>query len=131
MAPYTALYNNNMAGFPTKDKKDTSGEKAQSQAQDLENAPDLNAVLRDMDHIDWPVDLLRYNLSAVIVHKGELSTGHYVNYAREGRDWFLFDDSKVILVNESEVLGAEAYILLYVIDDFSQWAPTEEQNTTS
>ena len=70
---------------------------------------------------EWPIDLLSYHLSAVIVHKGEMSSGHYINYAREGTDWFLFDDSKVVLVDESEVLKAEAYLLIYVIDNLAPW----------
>jgi ubiquitin carboxyl-terminal hydrolase 22/27/51 len=57
-----------------------------------------------------------YTLSAVIVHKGEMSSGHYVSYAREGRDWFLFDDSKVVLVGEKDVLEAQAYLLVYVVE---------------
>jgi ubiquitin carboxyl-terminal hydrolase 22/27/51 len=48
------------------------------------------------------------------VHKGEINSGHYVSYAREGKDWFLFDDSKVVLVGEQEVLAAQAYLLVYV-----------------
>ena len=57
-----------------------------------------------------------YLLSAVIVHKGEINSGHYVSYAREGKDWFLFDDSKVVLVGEGEVLAAQAYLLVYVVE---------------
>lgn len=59
------------------------------------------------------------------MHKGEINSGHYVNYAREGKDWFLFDDSKVVLVDESEVLGAEAYLLVYVTADVASWAAEE------
>ena len=70
---------------------------------------------------EWPIDQLAYTLAAVIVHKGEMNSGHYICYAREGEDWFLFDDSKVVLVNESEVLKAEAYLLLYVINNLSRW----------
>jgi ubiquitin carboxyl-terminal hydrolase 22/27/51 len=69
--------------------------------------------------------MMTYELSAVIVHKGEINSGHYVNYARKGSDWFLFDDSKVVLVDEAEVLAAEAYLLVYVIEDLGPWA--EEQ----
>lgn len=58
-----------------------------------------------------------YELSSVIVHKGKMDNGHYVSYSREGDEWFLFDDSKVVLVEEREVLGAEAYMLFYVIRD--------------
>lgn len=56
-----------------------------------------------------------YELSSVIVHKGKMDSGHYVSYSREGDEWFLFDDSKVVLVEEREVLAAEAYMLFYII----------------
>ena len=46
-----------------------------------------------------------------------MHSGHYVSYARDGSDWFLFDDSKVVLVDESEVLKAEAYLLMYVSEN--------------
>ncbi|KAF2087166.1 cysteine proteinase [Saccharata proteae CBS 121410] len=55
-----------------------------------------------------------YELSSVIVHKGKIDSGHYVSYSRKGGEWFLFDDSKVVLANERDVLGAEAYLLVYV-----------------
>ena len=29
--------------------------------------------------------------------------------------WFLFDDSKVTLAGEADVLGADAYLLFYII----------------
>ena len=51
----------------------------------------------------------------MIVHKGKIDSGHYVSYSREGNDWFMFDDSKVVKVSEREVLGAEAYLLLYMV----------------
>ena len=56
-----------------------------------------------------------YVLSAVIVHKGGMDSGHYVSYAREGKEWFMFDDSKVVLVGEADVLAAQAYLLVYVM----------------
>ncbi|KAF2835971.1 ubiquitin carboxyl-terminal hydrolase 2 [Patellaria atrata CBS 101060] len=59
-----------------------------------------------------------YELSSVIVHKGNLDSGHYVGYCKEGGDWFLFDDSKVVLVEEREVLKADAYLLFYVVREF-------------
>ena len=59
--------------------------------------------------------LYLFDLSAVIVHKGKIDAGHYICYCREGNDWFMFDDSKVVLVSESEVLEANAYLLFYVI----------------
>jgi ubiquitin carboxyl-terminal hydrolase 22/27/51 len=52
----------------------------------------------------------------VIVHKGKIDSGHYVSYARQGEEWFRFDDSMVVRVDEKEVLGAEAYMLFYCVD---------------
>jgi ubiquitin carboxyl-terminal hydrolase 22/27/51 len=57
-----------------------------------------------------------YTLSSVIVHKGKIDSGHYVSYARQGEEWFRFDDSMVVRVEEKEVLGAEAYMLFYCVD---------------
>ena len=73
-----------------------------------------------------------YELSSVVVHKGKIDNGHYISYSRQrnsyasegeesggdedGEDeWFRFDDSMVVQVEEREVLGAEAYMLFYVV----------------
>ncbi|KAI9710524.1 MAG: hypothetical protein M1820_002660 [Bogoriella megaspora] len=58
-----------------------------------------------------------YSLCSVVVHKGKMDSGHYVNYAKEGGEWFMFDDAKVTMVGEKEVLSAEAYLLFYVAQD--------------
>jgi ubiquitin carboxyl-terminal hydrolase 22/27/51 len=68
-------------------------------------------------NINTPANSLFYELSSVIVHKGKIDSGHYINYSREGSDWFAFDDSKVVLVNEAEVLSAEAYLLFYMVSN--------------
>lgn len=66
-------------------------------------------------NINSPANSLPYELAGVIVHKGKLDSGHYVSYSREGDDWFMFDDSKVVLVSEADVLAAEAYLLFYMV----------------
>lgn len=58
-----------------------------------------------------------YELSSVVVHKGKIDSGHYVCYCRENNDWFVFDDSKVVKSNDADVLGAEAYLLFYIVKD--------------
>ena len=66
---------------------------------------------------DWiPPDPI-YELSSVVVHKGKIDNGHYVSYSRQGEDWFRFDDSMVVQVDEREAMGCEAYMLFYVIRD--------------
>ena len=98
-----------------------------SPAGGVDRAPSYDALLAEPREL-WPSDLASYDLSAVIVHKGEINSGHYVNYAREGRDWFLFDDSKVVRVDEGEVLKAEAYLLIYVVRDVTPWMESGESS---
>ncbi|EPE03402.1 ubiquitin carboxyl-terminal hydrolase-like protein [Ophiostoma piceae UAMH 11346] len=56
-----------------------------------------------------------YDLLSVVVHVGEIDTGHYVTYCRVGDQWFAFNDHRVELASNSEVLGAKAYLLFYII----------------
>ncbi|KAM3426281.1 hypothetical protein MY4824_010040 [Beauveria thailandica] len=73
-----------------------------------------------------------YDLLSVVVHVGELETGHYTSYCRVGdqvssalhyiltlvdfsSQWFKFNDHKVELASLSDVLGAQAYLLFYII----------------
>ena len=56
-----------------------------------------------------------YGLSSVVVHKGKIDNGHYISYSKQGEEWFRFDDSMVVQVEEREALGAEAYMLFYVV----------------
>ncbi|KAK3115427.1 hypothetical protein LTR53_005229 [Teratosphaeriaceae sp. CCFEE 6253] len=61
----------------------------------------------------------QYELSSVVVHKGKIDNGHYVSYSRQGEhEWFRFDDSMVVQVDEREVLRAEAYMMFYVAKGF-------------
>jgi uncharacterized UBP type Zn finger protein len=151
MAPYTTLYADSetfMNGLSDSKKNNdskaatngTNNNKNSSSATDANRATENGTIptlssqskptktireqyeyLLSQPKSQWPITLLSYSLSAVIVHKGEINSGHYINYCREGTDWFLFDDSKVVLVGEKEVLAAEAYLLLYVIDDLAKW----------
>lgn len=97
-----------MTPYSTKHQSKAKSSTGKSKASDTNGVPDSAD----------PSTSAKYTLSAVIVHKGEINSGHYVSYAREGRDWFLFDDSKVIVAGEGEVLSAQAYLLLYVTETF-------------
>ncbi|KAF8866191.1 cysteine proteinase [Acephala macrosclerotiorum] len=67
-----------------------------------------------------------YHLQSVIAHKGNaIEQGHYISYSKHDNQWFQFDDHKAFLASKSEVLGAEAYILFYVIQSL---ASADEQN---
>ena len=57
-----------------------------------------------------------YDLFAVVNHLGDLGGGHYTAYAKHhlSGKWYLFDDSRVSLVeNESSIISTAAYILFY------------------
>jgi ubiquitin carboxyl-terminal hydrolase 22/27/51 len=75
-----------------------------------------------------------YDLLSVVVHVGEIDTGHYISYCRVGEQvgsrsdvqkidqsndsagqWFAFNDHRVELASKSDVLGARAYLLFYII----------------
>ena len=56
-----------------------------------------------------------YDLSTVVVHIGKMDAGHYLCYCRRDDQWFKFDNSKVTLATEAQVLNAEAYMLFYII----------------
>ena len=58
-------------------------------------------------------DALTYELLGVVIHKGEIDSGHYINYVRENDCWFKCDDDKITNVSLREVLDQEAYLLLY------------------
>ncbi|KAI5855442.1 hypothetical protein BZA05DRAFT_443093 [Tricharina praecox] len=60
-----------------------------------------------------------YDLLSVVVHKGEINSGHYISYCRENGQWFQFDDSMVTLATEKQVLAAQAYLLVYIIRTFN------------
>ncbi|KAK6069608.1 ubiquitin carboxyl-terminal hydrolase 2 [Seiridium cupressi] len=60
-----------------------------------------------------------YDLLCVVVHVGEIDTGHYVSYCRVGDQWFAFNDHRVELATKSEVLNAKAYLLFYIIRSLS------------
>ena len=56
-----------------------------------------------------------YDLLSVVVHKGEINSGHYISFCRENGQWFQFNDSVVTLATEKQVLAAQAYLLVYII----------------
>jgi ubiquitin carboxyl-terminal hydrolase 22/27/51 len=77
-----------------------------------------------------------YDLISVVVHVGEMDTGHYVSYCRVGdqvsyfmphggkdiltrRKWFAFNDHKVELAQKSDVLNSRAYLLFYIVRSLS------------
>ncbi len=59
-----------------------------------------------------------YDLFAVIVHLGNLDSGHYVAFVRKfsaSEDcWFRTDDPMVTFASVKDVLSSQGYMLFYV-----------------
>jgi hypothetical protein len=60
-----------------------------------------------------------YELQAVVVHQGDSKKGHYITFLKPagGPHWALLNDDTVKWVQEKEVLGQEATILVYTRPD--------------
>ena len=57
---------------------------------------------------------VHYDLRAVVVHEGEgAGQGHYITFAVSSRTWLKCDDSYITIVDPSEVLRSESYLLVY------------------
>jgi ubiquitin C-terminal hydrolase len=57
-----------------------------------------------------------YQLKGAIIHSGSLNGGHYICVGMENNQWYLFDDSHVSPINNSQVLEdylSKAYVLYY------------------
>ena len=54
-----------------------------------------------------------YDLFAVVNHSGNLGGGHYTAFVLRQGQWYLFNDSQVQTVRESQVQSSSAYILFY------------------
>ncbi|KAF3490580.1 ubiquitin carboxyl-terminal hydrolase [Arthroderma uncinatum] len=61
----------------------------------------------------------QYDLLSVVVHIGDIDSGHYLSYCRHGEQWFKFNDDRVTVVTEAEVLGADAYLLFYTLQAYA------------
>ncbi|KAG9010510.1 hypothetical protein FRB94_010276 [Tulasnella sp. JGI-2019a] len=61
-----------------------------------------------------PSALYEYELFAVVIHEGQVNSGHYTNFARFGDHWYHFDDDKVTPSTLRECLKSRAYMCVYV-----------------
>ncbi|CAH0490887.1 unnamed protein product [Peronospora farinosa] len=60
-----------------------------------------------------------YNLYGVVNHQGALGGGHYTAYAKNFVDdqWYYYDDERVRVVEEQQVVSPSAYLLFYLRSD--------------
>lgn len=60
-----------------------------------------------------------YNLYGVVNHQGALGGGHYTAYAKNFVDeqWYYYDDERVRVVEDQQVVSPSAYLLFYLRSD--------------
>ncbi|KIY72161.1 cysteine proteinase [Cylindrobasidium torrendii FP15055 ss-10] len=82
------------------------------------NMAPYTSVMKDNDKENvsnlGPQIMYEYDLFAVINHEGNMSTGHYTNYARFGDEWYRFDDDKVTVASLGACLASNPYMCFYV-----------------
>ena len=54
-----------------------------------------------------------YDLFAISNHFGQLQAGHYTAIAKNRDKWYQFNDHKISVVEESDIVTSSAYILFY------------------
>lgn len=64
---------------------------------------------------EWPEDKpLLYDCIGVINHYGSMSFGHYTAYAKNGDNWYTYDDSTVTkMSNPQDIVTEAAYVIFY------------------
>ncbi|CAG8597425.1 7495_t:CDS:10 [Ambispora leptoticha] len=87
--------------------------------EDLEMRPyckdkNANADMHESQNDD-SMEVTKYDLYALVHHRGGLGGGHYIAYAKNPIDnnWYEFDDTYVTKKTPLEISRTEAYILFY------------------
>jgi ubiquitin C-terminal hydrolase len=84
-------------------------------------------LIKDGHHVSYPLDSLDlskfvedenkkgeiYDLTAVAMNGGSLRGGHYVCARKIDKNWWLFDDDRVVPVAEQAIINTSAYYLVY------------------
>ena len=89
---------------------------ASSPAQQRSNNAAASAVAQTVGSRPAAPSVVResaYDLYCLIVHRGEMNSGHYICFVRHLGDWFKIDDKVVTHATESEVEKQQAYLLVY------------------
>lgn len=90
----------------------------------------LEELVEQKDKAYQPFNKVSYLLKAVIIHYGEINSGHYYTYVRLNDEWFRFNDITVTKVNEKTVFDdaqglihpyANCYCLFYSLEETERY----------
>ncbi|XP_069797244.1 ubiquitin carboxyl-terminal hydrolase 2-like isoform X2 [Narcine bancroftii] len=57
-----------------------------------------------------------YDLYAVCNHTGTVNGGHYTAYCKSSSKWHVYNDSRVSLIQDNQVVSSESYLLFYELE---------------
>ena len=81
----------------------------------LVNFPQKLNMYEFMDHDCGHDKDCEYELFGIINHMGSINSGHYYSYIKiENKDWFEFNDSKVMKIDNLSDTSESAYALFYI-----------------
>jgi len=63
--------------------------------------------------INYNEDALNYKLIGSGIHSGGLNGGHYYSICKKNSDWYMYNDTIVEKIDESDVNNTDAYCLVY------------------
>ena len=77
----------------------------------------LNRWCAPLDDVDGRAVQALYALQCVVTHAGRHDDGHYIAYAKRGKNWYCFNDEVVMNVSEEFVCNrGNAFMLFYERD---------------
>ena len=56
-----------------------------------------------------------YDLYAVCNHSGRNDAGHYTAFVKKQSDWYVYNDTQILKIQEQQVVSPYAYCLFYVL----------------
>ena len=118
---YSNSNSNSNPNSNSNSRRNSSNSNSNSSGSDNGMSISNGTTSEDIDNI---MDSYDYDLVSVLIHHGRsMNQGHYIAYCfhRETERWFKFDDVKVTLSSEAEVLSCEAYLLFYERKNVNKW----------
>jgi ubiquitin carboxyl-terminal hydrolase 4/11/15 len=61
-----------------------------------------------------------YDLYAIVNHFGNVNGGHYNAFIKKNKNWIIFDDNNIKLIDENNIITPYAYCLFYVKQSYDK-----------
>ena len=92
--------------------------------------PEILDVTGFLEYRDHPHHKVQYRLAAVVCHRGTLTHGHYITYARRDNIWYCLNDDKVEKVDFDQINEPKSEFTPYVLS-YEKMYETDQNKGTS